>query len=711
MVRYSREYGVRGRIIGLRQLNPANAPDAWEKEQLEIFTRLEKKEVWQVTNIDGKPYLRYLRVMMMEPGCDKCHSILGYKTGDVRGATGLNLPLEKYFNHIASSQLILGLTHGSIWLICLLGLGVARHSAILQDTKRRKAEILVRETSARHQAMIQTANDAILTADQFGNIVGWNKAAEILFGYTQSEILQQPLTRLMPEKYRAQHEAGMNRVRAGQTPKVIGKSIELVGLRKDESEFPMDVSLAQWETSEGQFFSGTIRDITSIKAHKKQLEHIAHYDTLTQLPNRVLLADRLHQAMAQAKRHDLSLAVAYLDLDGFKPINDTHGHNIGDELLVTIAKRMKLAMRAEDTLARIGGDEFIAILVELKDTNDDEMVLERLLQAASDPVTVNDVIMRVSASIGVTRYPQDNSDADLLIRHADQAMYNAKQAGKNRYNFFDIDHDSELMAKHESQERIRKAIDQNEFELFYQPKVNMVTGDIVGAEALIRWMHPERGLLSPAEFLPIIENHIISVELGEWVINQALDQLNEWNDVGLNIPVSVNVGARQLQSINFENSLKVALSKHPRVLFGQLELEVLETSALEDVAQVSDIMRNCRELGVDFSLDDFGTGYSSLTYLKRLPVGLLKIDQSFVRDMLDDVDDLAIVKGVIGLANAFKLEVIAEGVETIEHGSKLLDMGCQLAQGYGIARPMPANNIPDWVSNWKPDPTWSRTSD
>ncbi len=447
-------------------------------------------------------------------------------------------------------------------------------------------------------------------------------------------------------------------------------------------------------------------DITAMKDHQQQLEYIAHYDVLTNLPNRVLLSDRLQQFMQQCERRKLSLAVVYLDLDGFKAINDTHGHQMGDELLITLSLRMKEALRNGDTIARIGGDEFVAVLVDIEKMTDCEPVLVRLLQASAYPVTVKNTILQVSASIGVTLYPQDGVDADLLMRHADQAMYIAKQAGKNRYHLFDTHHDAMIRTQRESLDAILHALDHHEFELYYQPKVNMRTGDIIGVEALIRWQHPELGLLLPNKFLPVIENHPISVKLGEWVIDNALTQIAEWQSIGLDIPVSVNVGARQLQQPDFATRLSSVFSSHQDVQPGSLELEILETSALEDIMDVSATLNACREIGVSFSLDDFGTGYSSLTYLKRLPVDLLKIDQSFVRGMLDDPDDCAIVWGVIGLAASFNRQVIAEGVETVAHGSQLLLLGCELAQGYGIARPMPAAEIPVWVASWKPDASW-----
>jgi len=433
--------------------------------------------------------------------------------------------------------------------------------------------------------------------------------------------------------------------------------------------------------------------------HHEQLERMAHYDVLTNLPNRVLLADRLSQSMVQCQRRNQSLAVAFIDLDGFKAVNDRHSHNVGDELLVEVAQRMKEALREGDTLARIGGDEFIAVMVDLENIEDSEPVLKRLLKAAAKSITLGDAVMKVSASIGVSLYPQDHVDAD-------QAMYVAKQAGKNRYHFFDTTQDNAIKTQGQSIDDIRSALDRLEFVLHYQPKVNMHTSEVIGVEALIRWQHPVRGLVPPLDFLPAIEGHTVSLELGEWVIDTALSQINQWRSIGIHLPISVNISAYQLQQDNFITRLEGMLAAHPDVNPHDLVLEILETSALSDISQVSATMNACHELGVRFAIDDFGTGYSSLTYLRRLPAHMIKIDQSFVRDMLEDADDLAIIKGVVELAKAFHREVIAEGVETIEHGVALLKLGCELAQGYGISRPMPSGDIPEWISSWKADDSW-----
>jgi diguanylate cyclase (GGDEF)-like protein/PAS domain S-box-containing protein len=449
---------------------------------------------------------------------------------------------------------------------------------------------------------------------------------------------------------------------------------------------------------------GTNWDVTEIRKHQSQLERLAHFDALTQLPNRLLFGDRLNQAMGQVRRREKKLAVAYIDLDAFKTVNDSHGHAVGDQFLIAQANAIKGCLREGDTLARLGGDEFAAVLIDLEGLESCTSMLERMLLAAAAKMSAGNALLQGSASIGVTWYPQaQDIDADQLLRQADQAMYQAKLMGRNRYHFFDSDQDSHVRGHHEIIEGIRQALERDQFVLHYQPKVNMRTGKVIGAEALIRWQHPEKGLLAPGLFLPVIENDPMAVALGEWVIDTALSQVERWKLGGLSLPVSVNVGARQLQQANFVDRLRVILSHHPDVPNGSMQIEILETSALEDIDQVSRVIEKCSQMGVSFALDDFGTGYSSLTYLKRLKVALLKIDQSFVRDMLEDPDDLAILEGVIGLASAFNRQVIAEGVETSAHCTELLRLGCELAQGYGIARPMPPEQLPAWVEAWRPD--------
>jgi diguanylate cyclase (GGDEF)-like protein/PAS domain S-box-containing protein len=572
-------------------------------------------------------------------------------------------------------------------------LGIAR-----DITERRRAEQAM-QTSA---SVFTHAREGIMITDAGSKILDVNAAFTRITGYTREDVVGKNPRILssgrQPPTYYETMWAELQQAGFWTS--------EVWNRRKNGEVFAELQTISAVHDSKGQVqqYVSLFSDISAFKEHEFKLEHIAHYDALTNLPNRVLMADRLHQTISQ--RHG-QVAVVFFDLDGFKSINDRFGHEAGDHLLITLAQRLKAMLREGDTLARMGGDEFAVVLQELDDTSACVPLLNRMLATAAEPVQFGTDMLQVSASAGVTFYPQaEDVDGEQLLRQADQAMYQAKLAGKNRFHVFDAVQERSMRGYHESVERIRRALTEREFVLHYQPQVNMRTGQVVGMEALIRWQHPQRGLLSPAAFLPLIENHVVAIGIGEWVIDAALAQLEQWGAAGMDLPVSVNIGASQLQQANFVERVAALLAAHPTVAPSRLEMEVLETSALEDVQAASQVIEECKRMGVLFALDDFGTGYSSLTYLKRLPVALLKIDQSFVRDMLGDSSDLAILEGIIGLATAFRRKVIAEGVETVQHGTRLLEIGCDLAQGYGIARPMPASEVPAWVAQWRPDPAW-----
>jgi len=464
--------------------------------------------------------------------------------------------------------------------------------------------------------------------------------------------------------------------------------------------------------------TGIFQDISIHKTNQRRLEISnfylaeansalklsAHYDPLTKLPNRILLADRIEHAVKKSVRNKTFVAVAFIDLDGFKEVNDRHGHNIGDQLLKKVTHQLTHALREGDTLSRFGGDEFVAVIDDLSDPSDSELVVSRMLEAVSTTFMIEEKVFKITASIGVTFYPLDNASPDQLLRHADHAMYIAKQKGKNRSYIFDIEKDAAVKSRNEELKRIAQALKNEEFLLYYQPKVDLKTKEIIGVEALIRWNHPTRGLLAPAMFLPAVEHDLLDIEIGKWVIKTALQQLQRWLSSGFHIPISVNISPLHLQHNEFISDLSNVLDQYPNFKPESLDFEILESSALKDIGLVTNVMKKCHQLGVTFSIDDFGTGYSSLTYLKRLPAKFLKIDQSFVRDMLMDTDDKAIIQGIIELAKIFKLEVIAEGVETPCHGELLLTLGSCYAQGYGIAKPMPANEILTWLADWKQTP-------
>jgi diguanylate cyclase (GGDEF)-like protein/PAS domain S-box-containing protein len=633
--------------------------------------------------------------------------LIGMNGFDLIAAEDLNTVLENMRSASTHSYETVGVhKDGSKYPLSIKGKNitykghVARVTEFIDITERKKAEEQLKLAAS----VFTHAREGIMITDSKGAIIDVNDTFSHITGYSREEVLGKNPRFLKSNQHSRDFYSAM-------WASLLTKkqwSGELWNRRKNGELFFELATISAVSDAKGktQNYVALFSDITQMKKHQQQLEHIVHYDPLTNLANRVLLDDRLHHAMSQCERRGQSLAVVYLDLDGFKAINDAQGHDVGDELLITLSQRMNTALREGDTLARIGGDEFVAVLVDLENMSEWETVLKRLLQAAASPVSTRNTTLQVSTSIGVTLYPQDGADADQLIRHADQAMYVAKQKGKNRYHLFDVHEDKSIKTRRESISDIERALKQNEFVLYYQPKVNMKTGIVIGAEALIRWPHPEHGLMFPGDFLDIIEDHPISIDLGEWVIDTALSQMTEWQSAGLDIPVSVNIDALQLQQPDFVVKLLASLAKYPMINPRSLELEILETSSLADIAEVSAIMKACIDSGVNFALDDFGTGFSSLTYLKRLPAELLKIDQSFVRDMLESPDDRAIVMGIISLSGAFNRRVIAEGVESIEHGTQLLAMGCYLAQGYDIARPMPAADIPAWVAQWKPHAVW-----
>ncbi|WP_082922917.1 PAS domain S-box protein [Halothiobacillus diazotrophicus] len=550
------------------------------------------------------------------------------------------------------------------------------------------------------------AREGIMITDLNGNILEVNETFTRITGYSRAEALGKNHRFLSSGRQEPEFFAALRR-------ELIDKGYwhgEVWNRRKNGEVYVAVLTVSTVCDADGvpRQYVALFSDVTAQKErHQKQLEHIAHYDALTGLINRSLLTDRLQQAMVQTQIQGSAIAVIMIDLDDFKQINETEGHAAGDHVLLTIADRLKRHLGEGDSLARLGGDEFVAVLTHLPDMEARAALLGDLLSEVAAPILDGERSFQVSASLGVTFYPQpENVDAEQLLRQSDQAMYQAKLSGKNRYYLFDPDEDRNIRGHFETLERIRLGIAQNEFELFYQPKVNMRTGQIVGMEALIRWRHPEHGLLAPSSFLPIIEDSPLEIDMGDWVLDAALAQMAAWQKSGYTFTVSINVGGRQLLQPDFVSSLQATLANYPEIRPNLLELEILESSALEDAVQVSHVINQCRTFGVEFALDDFGTGYSSLAYLKYLSATTLKIDQSFIRNMLQDPNDLAIVEGVLGLATAFRRTVIAEGVETVAHGQMLLRLGCELGQGYGIARPMPGREVDGWIAGWRADPLW-----
>ncbi|MEE9319564.1 MAG: EAL domain-containing protein [Granulosicoccus sp.] len=441
--------------------------------------------------------------------------------------------------------------------------------------------------------------------------------------------------------------------------------------------------------------------------HQQELELIAHYDPLTRLPNRTLFTERFNKAIGHSDTTNTLLAVCFLDLDHFKPINDNFGHDVGDKLLVEVAKRIQNILRDDDTVSRQGGDEFAILLSDVMSNDECMRFLDRIHASLAEPYVIDGQAHTVSASSGTTLYPLDDSDLDTLLRHADQAMYQSKLSGRNAHHVFNPSDDERFIRKQIKLQEIELALSRDELRLYYQPKVLMRTGEVFGVEALIRWLHPDKGLISPIEFLPIIEGTELEVKIGDWVISQALLQLASWMKHEIHLEVSVNISSHHLLSDAFTRRLEQMLIDHADAPAGKFQLELLESSALGDLQAIGEIIEHCQDkLNVRIALDDFGTGYSSLAHLRNLSANTIKIDQSFVKNMLSDPSDYSIIDGLIGLADAFNRDVIAEGVETTNHGIMLMLMGCNAAQGYGIARPMPARELAEWLKSYTPNEEW-----
>jgi len=573
--------------------------------------------------------------------------------------------------------------------------------------------------------LLECSHDGIAIADAEFRIVGVNGVFSRTTGYAEADAVGRHIELIAAG---ATADSGFPEIRRALAAADHWAG-EIQARDKAGRGLPMAVKARRVADEQGRTSHHlfAFSDLNRLRDAEQRLRQLTHFDYLTELPNRVLLIDRLEQAIVQARRNNLLVAVIFMDIDSFKAINDRYGHPTGDRLLRKVGQRLRQVLRASDTVARVaeadnrarpgdtvarvGGDEFVVLASGLPNMDILENIVNRILTLASMPCEIDGRELAVTASLGVTVFPFDSADAETLIRHADQAMYQAKEDGRNRYHLFDAERDQQAHTRRQLLERLRVALAEGEFVLHYQPKVNLRNGRVIGMEALLRWQHPERGLVAPGEFLPHVEHDDLIVDIGKWVARQALQQITAWHAQGLDLSVSVNIAARQLLREDFGDCVRTCLADFPDLPPGLLELEILESSAIENTAHVRKVIETCEALGIRFALDDFGTGYASLTYLKEIPAEVIKIDQSFVRHILDESDDLALVEGIIGLASAFRRVLVAEGVETPEQGVLLMRLGCDIAQGYGIARPMPAEAVPAWVAGFRPDPQWALWAD
>lgn len=567
-------------------------------------------------------------------------------------------------------------------------------------TERKLAEM----QSQRAARVFSASNDGIMITDATCVVLDVNPAFSKITGYSKEEVLGQQAMFLNADLQATDLESQM-----WQSLNNLGSwRGDIRNRRKNGDVYveSLSVSVITDEHGDRVNYIAVFSDVTQLKAHQAELNRVAHHDALTGLPNRRLLTDRLQQAMRQTKRTQQTLAVCYIDLDNFKPINDSLGHAAGDRVLIEVATRFLHTLRETDTVSRIGGDEFVLLLSGIQDVKELNALLKRLMNKICEPITLGEQVTEVFASMGVVLFPDDDADADTLLRHADQAMYTAKESGRNRYHIYDAQLARKAAKRISQIKSIQKGLRNHEFILYYQPKVNLRTGQVVGVEALVRWQHPKLGLLPPAAFLDDVIGSDIEISFGDYVLKRAVKQLADWHEQGVVTQVSINVSGHELRQLDLAQKIEREVKRYPSVCAKQLEIEVLETAAVEDIAQAMTNLNACRSVGLQISLDDFGTGYSSLTVFRKLPIDTLKIDKSFVLGMLEDADDHGIVESVIRMAQALNRNVIAEGVETPAHARALMALGCEQGQGFGIARPLPADEVGPWLAHWEEAKPW-----
>jgi diguanylate cyclase (GGDEF)-like protein/PAS domain S-box-containing protein len=548
------------------------------------------------------------------------------------------------------------------------------------------------EEKERAQVTLNSIGDAVMSTDVWGRVTYLNLVAETLTGWTREEAAGHSLEEVFHIIDGNTREAMQNPMSlAVRENKTVGLTPNCVLVRRDGVEAAIEDSAAPIHDRRGHVTGAVMvfHDVSTARAMSQKMSYLAQHDSLTDLPNRLLLNDRLGQAMALAHRHRHKLALLYMDVDRFKHINDSLGHEIGDRLLQSIALRLRECVRSSDTVSRQGGDEFVVLLSEVTHARDAAVSAEKILLSLSTPHHVDAHALHVTASIGIATYPDDGTDAETLLKHADFAMYHAKDSGRNNCQFFRADMNVRAVARQSVENDLRHALERREFVLHFQPKINLTTGAMTGVEALIRWRHPERGLVLPTKFMPIAEECGFIVPIGRWVLREACSQARQWQEAGLPpMRVAVNISAVELRDKGFAEGVR-AILKETGLEARYLELELTETFLMQDgMTSTAAVLKTLKAMGVALALDDFGTGFSSLSHLKRFPIDVLKIDQSFVRDLTTDPDDASIVSAVISMGKSLNMQVVAEGVETREQLAFLHEQSCPEGQGHYFSEPM-----------------------
>lgn len=677
---YSNLYGIKGRIVGIKYLNPQNKANEWETNSIKEFENGSKEES-ELLGSGKDETLNLMRPMVMKEGCKKCHGHLGYETGSIRGGVSVSVPLFPYreieFKNIRS----IVASNFIVWLIGVLALYFTSLK-IKSQLIRRENDVDELKISA---LVFENTVNAVLITDINGKILRVNKSFLELTQYSENEILGET-----PRMIKSHHHD--EDFYKKQWNSILTTGIwqgEIWNRKKSGEIFAAKESISTIKDEEGEikYFLAILHDVTQQKKYENKITNLAHYDILTQLPNRVLFYDRFNQAIKRHKRSDEKLALLFLDLDGFKKVNDTKGHQAGDKLIIEVALRLKNIMRQADTIARIGGDEFTIILEDYKNINNLLITVNKVLLEISREIQIDADKFFVSASIGISVYPNDGEDIHTLIKHADTAMYKSKENGKNRYSFYESSMSKQAEYKVLLETQIKNAIQNEEFIVYYQPKVSGVDNKINQMEALVRWNNKEAGIVSPDKFIPIAEELHIIDKIDMYVLKQACMDTKVLIEAGHKIKVAVNFSGFNITKKGCVEEIEDILNE---VGFdaNNLELEITETYFINFDKKCIDTLRRIRDLGIKLAIDDFGTGYSSLNILKNLPVQVLKIDKSFISILEDKTSDYQMVKSIIEMAHSLNLEVVAEGVEQKYQYNFLQEHKCDILQGYYISRPL-----------------------
>lgn len=862
-------YGAISHISSLRPLNPVNLPDPWEAQALKRLAG-GAEEITEITSINGAPYLRLIRPMVMAEACLDCHKNQGYRVGEQAGGVSVSVSLAPLEVAEKKRMLSVGLGHGILWLLGLSGIGFGARQLGRRINEREEAYFALQESEDRSSSILATSLDAVITIDKEERITGWNRQAESIFGWAAEEVMGKPLSdKIIPPHQRQAHVQGIKRMLESGQGNIINRRIEVSGLRRNGEEFPLELSIAFILTDGKPSFSAFLRDISESKrneekiqrdfylqqalaavleisvqpapflerlssalnsilstpwlalrgtgaiflvaedgdtlqlavehgiaepilqqcarvkfgecmcglaardrspifasevderhtrsypgmlphghyclpilsgekllgvlnlyleeGHQKneaelhfllavthalggmiqrhhaedQLQHSAYYDALTGMPNRALLLERLDRCLKREVRHnELRYAVLFLDLDRFKNINDSLGHSSGDQVLVTVAERLQQCVRPGDTVARLGGDEFAILLDDIIDILDASQVAERIHSTMLQPFEFSGHEAFISTSIGITLGSPAYKAPEELLRDADTAMYRAKSQGTAKTAIFDEQMHAHVVALVTMETELRRAVERQELRVHYQPIVSAISGEAIGFEALVRWQHPERGMISPAEFIPVAEESGLIGSIGRWVLQDACREAQTWPTRfphRNSLFVSVNLSAKQFLQPNLTGEILQTLQEsglEPH----RLHLEITESALLDNPKTSNQTLVELRAHGIHLYLDDFGTGYSSLSYLHSFPFDALKIDRSFVSKLGEGSEHVGMVSAIIAIARSFGMDVIAEGVETNAQLEQLQELGCHNIQGYYFSRPLPVEGMTEWLA-------------